>query len=503
MPEHTADEAEPARHGDRFARSPGPLNRSRATLSKPLRLPALSPSVDLWLLAAFLGFVFLLGGASRADAASQPVLRVISVVALGFWAFRLGRAHFGRARAPWLFLAGAAAIIAVQLVPLPPALWTALPGRELYLEGYRVAGIQPGWHALSLSPDGSLNTLLALLPPAATAAGVSMLEREQYPHLVMVVIGFILLSALFAIVEITSGRLYLYEITNEGSAVGLFANRNHQALLLASAFPLVASMVAQARAGRGSQVMPSLAGWMVGILLVPLLLVTGSRAGLFLGVLGAFLALAVAWRRNDRTRPAQKGLRRFWSLAPLAVIVLAGVATVFASRDVALQRLLNEAPGSDDRTVNLDVYVQMVRDFLPFGSGFGSFEPVYRIYEPFEGLRLTYLNHAHNDLAEVAIEGGVVGMAFILSFLTWFVVRTARIWIAGDGRPDIMGRVGSAVTLMILLGSVADYPIRTPIFSCVIMIMMFLMLPRSNAAPQPNASLEHRAASANDPTSAP
>lgn len=472
-------------------------------MSKPLRLPALSPSVDLWLLAAFLGFVFLLGGASRADAASQPVLRIISVVALGFWAFRLRWAHLSRARAPWLFLVGAAIIIGAQLVPLPPALWTALPGRELYLEGYRIAGIQPGWHALTLSPDGTLNTLLALLPPAAAAAGISMLDREQYPQLVMVLIGFILLSALFAIVEITTGRLYLYEVTNEGSAVGLFANRNHQALLLASAFPLVASMVAHARAGRGSQVMPSLAGWMVGILLVPLLLVTGSRAGLFLGVLGAFLALAVAWRRQERGRPPRTGMRRLLAFAPLALVVLAAIATVFASRDVALQRLLNEAPGTDDRSVNVEIYVQMARDFLPFGSGFGSFDPVYRVYEPFETLRQTYLNHAHNDLAEVVIEGGLVGLAFVIAFLAWFLLRTVRIWIANDGKINLMGRVGSAVTLMILLGSLADYPIRTPIFSCVIVIMIFLMLPRSHPAPQPNASLEHRAGSANEPTSGP
>src|SRR3546814_18783044 len=36
------------------------------------------------------------------------------------------------------------------------------------------------------------------------------------------------------------GPLYLYEITNNGSAVGLFANRNHQAALLACLFPMLA-----------------------------------------------------------------------------------------------------------------------------------------------------------------------------------------------------------------------------------------------------------------------
>src|SRR5690606_4034235 len=65
-------------------------------------------------------------------------------------------------------LAAIAALPLLQLIPLPPGLWTALPGRSEPALALELAGIAPGWTPLSLVPERTWRSFLALLPPAAT-----------------------------------------------------------------------------------------------------------------------------------------------------------------------------------------------------------------------------------------------------------------------------------------------------------------------------------------------
>src|SRR5437764_2055990 len=51
----------------------------------------------------------------------------------------------------------AVALVAIQLVPLPPALWTHLAGREPIAHGFRILGVPTPAQPLSLTPYESLN----------------------------------------------------------------------------------------------------------------------------------------------------------------------------------------------------------------------------------------------------------------------------------------------------------------------------------------------------------
>jgi len=438
---------------------------------------------NFWLLLAFIAMVFLMGGASRPDALSQPVIRIVSILALAVWAAQTSAEHLRSARAPCLFLGGAAALILIQLVPLPPTLWMALPGRQLFVEGMTLAGIEPNWRPLSLTPDRSLDSLLSLLPPIAAAAGLMVVERDRHHDIIVFLLVLILLSLLTAIAQISTGSLYLYQVTNEGSAVGIFANRNHQALLLALALPMLGYVLTRPEGDyRRLRVHYWLAG-MYMVLIGPMILVTGSRAGIVLGVVGAMLALALSlWRtRSSGARPNRAALIAVIGSLTLSVVALA--ATVFLARDLALHRLVEDWGQDEQRAQNLDEYLRMAGDFMPLGSGAGSFDPIYRIYEPLEALDSTYLNHAHNDLAQIAIEFGVPGLALLGAFALWWALRSWRLW-RHRNRADGIGRVGSALILLPLIASIGDYPLRTPIHSVVWIIAIFFLQRVTSAGPR-------------------
>jgi O-antigen ligase len=60
------------------------------------------------------------------------------------------------------------------------------------------------------------------------------------------------------------------------------------------------------------------------------------------------------------------------------------------------------------------------KDFPLFGSGLGTFEHVFKIYQP-EGLT-GYYDHAHNDYLELLLEAGIFGV-LIGGFFFFIVLR--------------------------------------------------------------------------------
>ena len=63
--------------------------------------------------------------------------------------------------------------------------------------------------------------------------------------------------------------------------------------------------------------------------------------------------------------------------------------------------------------------------YFPWGSGMGTFVPVYAAGELLETVGPTYANRAHNDLLELLLEGGVIG-AMLLTGVVWTVLASAR-----------------------------------------------------------------------------
>jgi len=114
------------------------------------------------------------------------------------------------------------------------------------------------------------------------------------------------------------------------------------------------------------------------------------------------------------------------------------------------------------------VMIQMLKDFFPVGLGYGAFEPAFRAYEPDALLTPTYFNRAHNDVLELAMSGGLFTVAVMLLFAGWFVHRCIVLVRSNErGLPAIYARMSAVVILGLILASITDYPVRTPLITAV------------------------------------
>jgi len=414
------------------------------------------------------------GGASRADVQSQMIVRIAAIMMVMALLVLQTKMQYDRARAPLVFALLCALVVGFQLIPLPPELWMSLPGRNLFAEITATAGLEQPWRPLSLTPDLTLNTLLSIIPPTAAIIGLAALSSAQRTHLLPVLIGVTLVSAFLGILQISDGgkTFVLYRIWNHGFPVGLFANRNHQAAMIAVTLPM---LIVWASLPSSNIKLGAIRPWImliVAMMLFLLLLVVGSRAGLILGILGivggAVITLGTPYKPITLRSP---GARRIFALAAAISAPVIIAAAIFLSRAEALDRLDADA-AEDLRFKMAQPVLQMIGDFMPVGAGFGSFDAVFRGYETIDILRRTYFNHAHNDLFELLSDAGIPGLFLLMIFLAWFVRRGLSIWRRSprDSVSGLLGRLGALVVLLLLAASLVDYPLRTPLLAVVFAI---------------------------------
>lgn len=424
--------------------------------------------MQFWVLSAFLGLVFLMGGGSRADIPSLVILRPLAVLICGFGFWNLNLNQLGEHRFLVLFAAALFLVVGLQLVPLPPSIWTNLPGHEVVAEIDRTVGTSLGWRPISMVPTATLNALFSLFVPLAVLLLGIQLRREERFQLLPVFIGLGVSSGVMGLLQVASsstGPLYLYQITNNGSAVGLFSNRNHQALFLACLFPMLAVF---ACVGLKTVEQWRFRLWIsvaAGVVILPLLLVTGSRAGLLIGLVGLGLSPLLYRKPLFESLPKRK-IRRMnlaYVFIGFAVITL-GLITVLFARAQAFQRLVAPDQAEDLRFSIWHSATPMAWKYFPFGSGIGTFAEVYQIDEPLAGLSPGYVNHAHNDWLEVIVTGGFPGVSLLaIAVIAWASeVRTAFRASASRNRETSYAKLGYLLVLLLALGSLGDYPLRVP-----------------------------------------
>lgn len=421
--------------------------------------------VPVYLLACL-----LLGGASAAGFIANFILQIASLPLIGWAVWQMMQERpSAQIRAPLGLLAILVAIALLQLVPLPPELWTLLPGRGAVVEGYRLLGIPLPWLPLTLAPDVAPSSILWLLPAFAVLLGVVVLGAFRGRGIATAIVAVTLASVAIGALQVIGGTsAYLYRITNYGVAVGFFANANHNATLLLVCIPFLAALQTTLLRRSGSQRSASAIRLLVGaayaIIFVGLL-INSSLAGIGLSVpvaLGSWLAFG-------HQRPA---LRRGIVVATV-VVSLAAVVTIvigpFGNNLFGAQKTNVEL----SRQTSFALTLRAARTYFPIGSGTGSFQPVYHMQEPLASVTTTFMNHAHSDWLELLLETGIVGVAFAALFLAWWVVRLRTIWRAEE--PEPFAQAAVIATAAIMLHSVVDYPLRTAALSAVFAACIGLM----------------------------
>lgn len=416
--------------------------------------------------AVFLGLLGLLGGASRADELQQFFIRAAAIVVLAMTLWPLRFDIFRDARKPAIAAAAVYVLLIVQLVPLPPGTWAGMPGHAAYAAVAQQTG-SVKWRPWTVSPDLTLNSLAALIP--ATAMGLLALALDFRGRVVLarMVAAIACASAVLGLMQFASGgtALHLFRTSSDSSAVGLFANRNHEAVLMACGLPVV-SALASIRTHQDGWSRRHLAfAVCAAILLLMALAATGSRMGLLLGSVALVAAATIYLVTSRAIGSAGRSAARLW-VAGIGLVVAAALpVTLLVAKSGAVARLMHD-PVDETRAAAFAPMWQAARAFLPFGAGFGAFDPVYRRFEPDALLSTIYLNQAHNEPMQLAIEGGIPALVLLALFLAWWlnsVIRTVRPRESASRRA--LGMAMAAATLILMLSSLVDYPLRTPLLS--------------------------------------
>lgn len=359
---------------------------------------------------------------------------------------------------PRLALAVSSALVLlpwVQLIPLPPALWQALPGREVERAALDLAGRTDGWMPWSVSPARTLAATLALIPPAVAiilAAGVSA-ETRRRALLAIAAMG--LLSVAIGAGQLAGGEnsaLRFYGAAHGSWLTGFQANRNAAADILLIAILAAGAWSATAVAGRLAAAAAGLAVLAVAVLL------TGSRAGMALLLVTA--AGIAAWRAPDVL--VRKPVRATVSRVTVAVITAALLGCVVATLAPMQRSLARFGDMGDARPELWGDTLYAIGQYWPWGSGLGTFVPVFIAAERLEVVDASIPNRAHNDYLELALEAGLPGLAaltLLVAILVWrFVIRWRSAKTAAE-RAELIFAGGALA--VIAAHSVVDYPLRS------------------------------------------
>ena len=432
----------------------------------------------------YTGFVVVLamlfggGGQGWSDAVVQ-----LAALPLLAWAlFRLAPSQLDRGgQSAIVLLCAILALPLLQLIPMPASLWSGLPSRREIASAYEAAGMALPWLPISLDSTRTWLALLSLLP--ATAVFLAMLSLEQRSRRILIVLILILVfaSVVLDALQIVGGddtSLRFYEHTSLGRAVGFFANPDHHAAFLYSAIPfIVAWAIGLALDHRRNRAIGFTLLTLLTVAVIIGIAATQSRAGIALLVVAGLFGLLLVWRHNRNQ--AGRRLLHFAIGINLVALLLA-----FQFGFLGFMQRVEQTRGiAEIRWPAARITSQAALANMPFGSGLGTFVPIYQRFAPRETLQTFYVNHTHDDWLELWLTGGMPAIVLALCFLAWLATSTFRLWSSNQPKRQVLdlalARAAPIVIVLLLLHSVLDFPLRIPALSVLFAIACaYLIAPR-------------------------
>lgn len=448
-----------------------------ATASLDLPAPADEGATADRLLHLFLYvllvLVFVTGGSSQqrgwSDASAQ--LFALPVLALASW--RVARLEASRVRLLGIAAMGAIALLPwLQLLPLGP-LWPMAPARAELAKDLLAAGVRHPATTWSLTPAATLRGALSLLPAVALFAGVLCVGSATRRRLLAACVLLPVASLVLGFLQLGAPQDSLLNPYPQWAPAmgGVFANPNHQGtamlaglgICLAHAFGIPGSP--DGRDQRGSLAANRWAWVIAGGTLLLGLPLTDSRAVVVIGVVMLFaapfaIASAALWRKG-------RGRGSLLVLGLVAVAVGAGLAAAMAWMKV------DEIQGL--RWIMREATMSLAWQHLPWGSGVGSFVPVFEQAMPMALLRSEYINAAHNDFAQTWLETGIAGLvvATLLVAASGYALRAFQRKGVGD-----RCLAWSAVLGMfpMVVHAYTDFALRTPAMMAVAALLFGVLV---------------------------
>lgn len=422
--------------------------RSRPSRTKTTRFGAIRtfpPATGYLVLAG------LLGGGPMMWSAGYAVLTLATIVLAALFAWQGG--FSGLKDVPLLARAALAGVIVLpllQIVPLPPAIWQALPGQGLRIAVLARAGLADSWQPLTLEPASTALVAIMAVGFATLVGSLLRLSDAQFRTALLAGVALVLLGIAIGLLQVVSdGQPHLQVDNMGGTMLGVFANKNHMAMALACSI-LIFGLVVSRDLFKREQRRLVVAGYIFFVFVC--IVTTNSRAGLGLGLLAAAIVFA------DLAR----GVALRWRIATLVALVLLVVALLSSSAFEQVSGRVGDVD-SDLRWRFAAWSWPLAERYALTGSGFGSFATLFAANEQLAWVKPTFVNAAHDDYLQLLIEAGWAGAALLVLMLAAVVRCIGACWSMPRRDPHRMEMVmGFAIIVLFALHSGLDYPLRRP-----------------------------------------
>lgn len=446
-----------------------------------LNAGASTPSNRGTIVAAALLVALVFGGGGSPSPISELVVQ-LAMAGLALYS----AAAFGKAdEIPRIAVILAVLMLAVpvlQLVPLPPSAWQALPGRDLARDALVLIGAENEWRPWSLDPARTLASVLALLPPVWLLMEASRLPasaRSIVPFVALFVAGLTLIVGAGQLSQGLGGPLRFYEPMSF-YLDGFQANHNSTADILLIGLVAVGACVRIAAEtgripGRSSVVLPVAAG--ACALIVLGIVLTGSRMGIALVPVALVGCIRIM-------RPWIPLSRRTMIIGIGAAAFAATVLALASTRSAALAQVIRRFDFSGEGRPGLWADALFAaQTYFPFGAGSGNFIPAMLAGERLENVGMTIPNRAHNELLELAVEGGAFSLAAWLCIVALVAVMAWRSRALSDPRERTLALFAETSLLVLALHSMVDYPFRSMALACLGAACTALLVPPARPYP--------------------
>ena len=414
--------------------------------------------------ALAVGLALVLGGGGSPAPLPEMLLQLILAGLFASWFWSLDETSRASVpRAAWLVMLLTVILPVIQLIPLPPALWHNLPGRELEREALALIGAENSWQSWSQAPARTLASLLAILPVAAIIPMTAAASPPARRRVVLAVLIVAVLSMIIGAGQLSDGRggaLRFYQLST--FLEGFQANHNSAADLLLIGMIAAAALVRDRIERDGIPANPRLVLAMAAgttLLLGLGVVLTASRFGIALlpvALLAEAVLLAPLFRFNTAIAPG----RMLAGGLVLAVLLVSGGLALLQNSVLAGVLARFDFTGELRPELWRDS-VYAIGQYFPFGSGMGNFVSSLVAAERLEVVRENMPNRAHNDFLELTVEGGVFGL-LLLSAMIGVLIRATFGSLRGSAQEGRGLYIFALASLLLLaLHSLVDYPFRS------------------------------------------
>jgi len=335
-----------------------------------------------------------------------------------------------------------------QLLPLPVSILGAV--QEKFTDIVTLSPkAAPAFHSISLYPfatemDFSRMLIYAMVFSAA-AFGIRGEDGVHRVIRTLAVFGFIL--AIFGIIQHATwnGKIYWFrELTYGGAPFGPFVNRNHFAGFVGMIIPLSLGIAFRSRKTERRLMF----GFFAVVMAISLFF-SLSRGGIISFFAGLLVFSFVSFTKGMSKK---KLIPVFLFVLVLTVYLLSlGISPI-------VERFMHTDVSGEQRFAAWQGTLSAFRDFPLFGSGMGTFQHIFKVYQP-DGLTL-YWDHAHNDYLELLLEAGIIGTLIAAAFFfSLFRIMVKAEW---KGRNIYLGAAFFASITTMAVHSITDFNLHIP-----------------------------------------